>query len=435
MIVYADLHIHSKYSRATSARMSIDEIVRFAPIKGLNLVGAGDFTHPKWFRELQEKLTLEPDTGLYKPSDKPHSELRFMITSEVSTIFTFKGETKKIHHLILTPSLEIASQIGDRLARYGNLTIDGRPLLNMTAPMLVEEVMEISRKNVVIPAHVWTPWFSLFGAFSGFDSIEDCYQDMTKHIFALETGLSSDPPMNWRISALDEYTLVSNSDSHSFWPWRIGREANVFDLKVLSYEEVVNAIRSNDPHRFLFTIETYPEYGKYHWTGHRSCHVSLPPEEARRIGNICPVCHKKLTKGVDQRVDELADRPKGFRPEGVPGYKHLLPLSEIIQTVLGVSYPGAQSVWQVYNSLIRRFGSEYTVLLEAPWSELAKVVDVSIVDAVIRVREERVKVIPGYDGIYGEIRLHDEERKNIREDLRHKLKENRREQRSLADYM
>jgi len=415
--------------------MSIDEIVRFAPIKGLNLVGAGDFTHPKWFRELQEKLTLEPDTGLYKPSDKPHSELRFMITSEVSTIFTFKGETKKIHHLILTPSLEIASQIGDRLARYGDLTIDGRPLLNMTAPMLVEEVMEISRKNVVIPAHVWTPWFSLFGAFSGFDSIEDCYQDMTKHIFALETGLSSDPPMNWRISALDEYTLVSNSDSHSFWPWRIGREANVFDLKVLSYEEVVNAIRSNDPHRFLFTIETYPEYGKYHWTGHRSCHVSLPPEEARRIGNICPVCHKKLTKGVDQRVDELADRPKGFRPEGVPGYKHLLPLSEIIQTVLGVSYPGAQSVWQVYNSLIRRFGSEYTVLLEAPWSELAKVVDVSIVDAVIRVREERVKVIPGYDGIYGEIRLHDEERKNIREDLRHKLKENRREQRSLADYM
>jgi len=366
VIVYADLHIHSKYSRATSARMSIDEIVRFAPIKGLNLVGAGDFTHPKWFRELQEKLTLEPDTGLYKPSDKPHSELRFMITSEVSTIFTFKGETKKIHHLILTPSLEIASQIGDRLARYGDLTIDGRPLLNMTAPMLVEEVMEISRKNVVIPAHVWTPWFSLFGAFSGFDSIEDCYQDMTKHIFALETGLSSDPPMNWRISALDEYTLVSNSDSHSFWPWRIGREANVFDLKVLSYEEVVNAIRSNDPHRFLFTIETYPEYGKYHWTGHRSCHVSLPPEEARRIGNICPVCHKKLTKGVDQRVDELADRPKGFRPEGVPGYKHLLPLSEIIQTVLGVSYPGAQSVWQVYNSLIRRFGSEYTVLLEAP---------------------------------------------------------------------
>ncbi|RJS83666.1 DNA helicase UvrD, partial [Candidatus Bathyarchaeota archaeon] len=210
---------------------------------------------------------------------------------------------------------------------------------------------------------------------------------------------------------------------------------NVFDLKVLSYEEVVNAIRSNDPHRFLFTIETYPEYGKYHWTGHRSCHVSLPPEEARRIGNICPVCHKKLTKGVDQRVDELADRPKGFRPEGVPGYKHLLPLSEIIQTVLGVSYPGAQSIWKVYNSLIRRFGNEYTVLLEAPLSELAKVVDVSIVDAVIRVREERVKVIPGYDGIYGEIRLHDEERKNIREDLRHKLKGNRREQRSLADYM
>ncbi|MCD6592692.1 DNA helicase UvrD [Candidatus Bathyarchaeota archaeon] len=435
MIVYADLHIHSKYSRATSARMNIDEIARFAPIKGLNLVGTGDFTHPQWFKELREKLTPESGTGLYKLSNKPDSKLRFMITGEVSTIFTFKGETKRIHHLILTPSLEIASQISDRLARYGDLALDGRPLLNMTAPMLVEEVMEISRENVVIPAHVWTPWFSLFGAFSGFDKIEDCYQDMTRHIFALETGLSSDPPMNWRLSVLDRYTLVSNSDSHSFWPWRMGREANVFNLEVFSYEEVVNAVRSKDPHRFLFTIETYPEYGKYHWTGHRSCHVSFSPEEARRIGNICPVCGRQLTKGVDQRVDELADRPKGFRPEGVPGYKHLLPLSEIIQTVIGVSYPGAQSVWRIYNSLIRKFGSEYAVLLEAPFSELVEVVDANITDAIIRVREERVKVIPGYDGVYGQISLHEEERKHAEEHLRRGLEGNHREQRSLADYM
>ncbi|HDM88571.1 MAG TPA: DNA helicase UvrD, partial [Candidatus Bathyarchaeota archaeon] len=281
MIIYADLHIHGRYSRATSAKMSIDEISRFAPIKGLNLVGTGDFTHPKWFRELREKLIEVSDTGLYKPLKKPDAPLYFMITGEVSTAFTFEGKLKRIHHLILSPSLEVADQVRYRLSKYGDLSVDGRPFLQMTAAELVEEVMETSQRNVIIPAHVWTPWFSLFGAFSGFNRIEDCYQDMTKHIFALETGLSSDPPMNWRLSALDKYALVSNSDSHSFWPWRIGREANVFNLKVLTYDEIVEAIRSKDTNRFLFTIETYPEYGKYHWTGHRACKVSLPPEEAR----------------------------------------------------------------------------------------------------------------------------------------------------------
>ncbi len=437
-MVYADLHIHSKYSRATSARMDISEITRFSPIKGLNLVGTGDFTHPKWFKELKEKLIAIPDAGLYKPVDKPNSPLRFMVTGEVSTTFTFEGKTKRIHHLILTPSLEIAEQIGDRLARYGDLSVDGRPFLEMTAAALVEEVMEASQRNVVIPAHVWTPWFSLFGDFSGFNHVEDCYQDMTKHIFALETGLSSDPPMNWRLSALDKYTLVSNSDSHSSWPWRIGREANVFNLEAFSYDEIVDAIRSKDPSRFLFTIETYPEYGKYHWTGHRACNISLSPEGAKNLGNICPVCRKKLTKGVEQRVDELADRPKGFRPRGVPGYKRLLPLSEIIQTVLGVNYPGVQKVWEIYNSLISRFGNEYSVLLDAPFDEMVKIVDPSVAEAVIRIREERVKVIPGYDGVYGQIRIFQEEKEegNVEKRISNQmLKETRKRQRSLADYM
>jgi len=285
---------------------------------------------------------------------------------------------------------------------------------------------------MVIPAHVWTPWFSLFGDFSGFDRVEDCYQDMTRHIFALETGLSSDPPMNWRLSALDRYTLVSNSDSHSCWPWRIGREANVFNLDEFSYDEIVDVIRSKNPDRFLFTIETYPEYGKYHWTGHRACGVSLPPEEARNLGGICPVCRKKLTKGVEQRVDDLADRPRGFKPEGVPGYKRLLPLSEIIQTVLGVNYPGVQKVWAVYNSLISRFGNEYLVLLEASFDEMAKIVGVNVAEAVIRVREERVKVIPGYDGVYGQIIFFQEEKE---ESLNLRLKEKGKGQQSLADYM
>lgn len=442
MRVIADLHIHSKYSRATSARMDIDEIKHFAPIKGLNLVGTGDLTHPRWLRELREKLAESPNTGLYRPVEASGVSVRFMVTGEVSTIFTFGGETKKIHHLILTPSLETAEQINDRLARYGSLSIDGRPVLDMSAPLLVEEVMEVSPENVVIPAHVWTPWFSLFGSFSGFNKIEDCYQDMTKHIFALETGLSSDPPMNWRLSALDRFTLVSNSDCHSPWPWRIGREANVFELKELTYYEVVDAIKSKNPKRFNLTIETYPDYGKYHWTGHRNCNISLRPEEAIKFGSICPVCRRKLTKGVEQRVEELADRPAGFKPRIVPGYMRLLPLSEVIQAVLEVTYPGVQKVWNVYNDLISKFGDEYAILTEAALKEMAEIVDPRIAEAVIRVREERVKVIPGYDGVYGQIAIFEEpEKEEKREDQRANQQEpakGRKEKAkpmSLADFM
>ncbi|MCJ7561233.1 endonuclease Q family protein, partial [Candidatus Bathyarchaeota archaeon] len=273
MRIIADLHIHSRYSRATSQQMSIAEIARFAKIKGLNLVGTGDFTHPKWLREIQVTLVPEPDTSLYKVACNTDSSVRFMLTTEVSTIFNFNNEAKKVHHVILTPTMETAVQINDALRSYGDLDADGRPMLNMPAPNLVVEVMATSSDNMIFPAHAWTPWFSVFGAFSGFDSIEECYQDMTKHIHALETGLSSDPPMNWRLSKLDRFALVSNSDSHSFWPWRIGREANVFELERISYHEVVDAVRSKDSARFKFTIETDPAYGKYHWTGHRNCKV------------------------------------------------------------------------------------------------------------------------------------------------------------------
>jgi uncharacterized protein (TIGR00375 family) len=383
--------------------MCIEEIARFARIKGLNLVGTGDFTHPKWLKELQETLTQESDSGLYTVAKLPESQVHFMITTEVSTIFNFEGETKKVHHVILTPNIETAIQINDKLAKYGDLTADGRPTLNMSAPHLVEEVMEISSRNMVFPAHAWTPWFSIFGAFSGFNSIEECYQDMTKHIRALETGLSSDPPMNWRLSKLDRFALVSNSDSHSFWPWRIGREANVFELERLSYDEIVDAIRFKDGRRFKFTIETDPAYGKYHWTGHRNCYVSLPPAEAIKLGNICPVCRRKFTKGVEQRVEELADRPSGFKPEGAVSFMHLLPLSEIIATVLGVDSPSTQHVWSIYNSLVARFGDEYSVLIDAPKEALIAAVNEKIADAIIRVREGKVKVIPGYDGVYGQL--------------------------------
>jgi len=427
--VIADFHIHGRFSRATSQKMSIDEITRFARIKGLNLVGTGDFTHPKWLKELTEELAEIPGTNLYGTTKHLDSPVRYMITAEVSTIFTFGGSAKKIHHVILTPSLETAVQINERLKRYGDLSVDGRPMLDMTAPQVVEEVMQVSSENVVIPSHAWTPWFSIFGAFSGFDRVEDCYQDMTKHIPALETGLSSDPPMNWRLSALDKFALVSNSDSHSSWPWRIGREANVFELEQLIYKEVVDAIRKKDPKRFKFTIETDPAYGKYHWTGHRNCNVSLSPQEAIKFGNRCPVCHRKLTKGVEQRVEELADRPAGFKPEGAIGYMHLLPLSEIIATVLGANYPGTQKVWDTYNHLIARFGDEYAVLIDATREEMSRVVDPRIAEAVVRVREEKVRVTPGYDGVYGQLVLF-EEGKEREKGMPEKLK-----QRSIADFM
>jgi uncharacterized protein (TIGR00375 family) len=385
--------------------MSIKEIARFAKIKGLNLIGTGDFTHPQWLSEIQETLAPEQNTGLYRVVNNPNSPVHFMLTTEVCTIFDFKNETKKIHHVILTPSIEVAVQINDALKRHGDLSADGRPMLNMTAPHLVEEVMQTSSENMIFPAHAWTPWFSLFGAFSGFDSVEECYQDMTRHIHALETGLSSDPPMNWRLSKLDRFALVSNSDSHSFWPWRLGREANVFELDEISYSEVVDAVRSKDPARFKFTIETDPAYGKYHWTGHRNCNVSLSPQDAQKLGNICPVCRRKLTKGVEQRVEELADRPTSFRLNNAPGFVRLLPLSEIIATVLKVDSLSTRAVWEAYNLLIDKFGDEYAVLIDASKDALSEVVEAQIADAILRVRVGSVSVVPGYDGVYGKLIL------------------------------
>ncbi|WGM89318.1 MAG: endonuclease Q family protein [Candidatus Bathyarchaeum tardum] len=388
--------------------MTIDEITHYSKIKGLTLVGTGDFTHPTWFNELSEELSEVSGTNLYCSATKPESPVHYMLTAEVCTTYYVNEKNKRIHHVIFTPNLETASQINDRLKQYGDLTVDGRPFLEMTSAQLVEEIMQVSNQNEVIPAHVWTPWFSLFGAFSGFDTVEDCYEDMTKHIHALETGLSSDPPMNWRLSTLDRFTLISNSDCHSHWPWRIGREANVFELPKLTYMEIVETLRKKDNKRFKFTIETDPAYGKYHWSGHRKCKVSFSPAEAIKYGNICPECGRKLTRGVDQRIEELADRPADYVPENPIGYKRLLPLHEIIKAVLGVSSPATKKVWAIYDSLIEKFGDEYSVLIDAPQEEMNAVVEPRIADAIVRVREEKAHVTPGYDGVYGELVLFDE---------------------------
>lgn len=409
MKIIADFHIHSRYSRASSDRMNLEEISRFAKIKGLNLVGTGDFTHPKWIAEINQTLVQDSDSGLYRVANNSSNQIRFILSGEVCTIFSVRGESKKVHHVILAPNIEVVNQINDALRKFGGLNTDGRPILDMTAAHLVEEVMQTSDENMVFPAHAWTPWFSIFGAFSGFNDVKECYEDMTGHVKALETGLSSDPPMNWRLSKLDKYTLISNSDCHSFWPWRIGREANVFELEKITYHEITDAINQGDSSRFKFTIETDPAYGKYHWTGHRSCNISLSPKEAQKFGNICPVCRRKLTKGVEQRVEELADRPQDFKPAGRPGFMRLLPLSEIIATVTDAGSPSTKAVWRIYNALIEKFGNEYTVLIDASNQALREIIEPRIADTIIRAREGSLKIIPGYDGVYGKLSLNEKE--------------------------
>jgi uncharacterized protein (TIGR00375 family) len=368
-------------------------------------VGTGDFSHPRWLRELKRSLVTVFDSALYMLRNRPHLQVRFMLTNEVCTISEFQCKTKRIHHVLFTPSFNTADQINDRLQAFGQLDVDGRPTLRVSPPELVEEVMAVSKENVVMPAHIWTPWFSLFGSKSGFDRIEDCYQDMTHHIFAVETGLSSDPSMNWRLSALDQYSLISNSDAHSPYPYRIGREANIFELDELTYRRIVRAIRKKDSSSFKCTIETNPAYGKYHWTGHRKCNVSMAPQESKAIGSLCPVCGRPMTKGVDERVNDLADRRQGIKPEGAIDYVHLLPLHEVIGTAIGVNSMTSSYVRQLFDSLITLFGNEYSVMLDAPITSLNRMVAPQIATAISRVRNDEITVQPGYDGVYGKIQV------------------------------
>ena len=397
MRVVADLQLHSKYALATSKDMDLEHLAEGARVKGLGLLGTGDFTHPKWYSELKSKLEPIERTGLFA-----YSGMTWMLSGEVSTVYEQGGKVRKVHHLLYAPDFDTVSQMNAFLAKYARLASDGRPILKgIDSPELVEVLTGISRAVVVIPAHAWTPYFSVFGSKSGFDSLKECYQDQTRKVFAVETGLSSDPAMNWRLSALDSVALVSNSDAHSPNPWRLGREANVFDLPRLTYRNVFDAIRHKDRSRFLFTIEVDPSYGKYHFTGHKKCGVSVPPKEARRLGNKCPKCGKKLTVGVLQRVEELADRPEGYVPPDAIPFKRLLPLYEVISFSTGVNRLYAKSVLAMQDRLIGAFGDELTVLLQTTEEELARVVPPKVAKAIVASREGKVKVVPGYDGVYG----------------------------------
>lgn len=410
MKIVADFHIHSRFARATSKEMNISNLDLWAQKKGIQVMGTGDFTHPLWLKELKEQL--EPaEQGLYKlkPSfaKATESKARFVFSSEISCIYSKGGQVRKIHLILLVPSLSAVEKINTQLSGIGNLKSDGRPILGLDAKEAAKIVLEADPSSLVVPAHIWTPWFSVFGSKSGFNSLKECFDEYTKYIYAVETGLSSDPAMNWRLSALDNVTLLSNSDSHSLE--KIGREVNVFDTE-LSYLAIQEAIKTKDPKKFLFTTEFFPEEGKYHYDGHRLCNVSLSPEESKKQGNLCHVCERPLTIGVLNRVAELADRPKGEKPENAIPYKSLIPLQEIIADALHQGV-GTKQGKAEYEKLISRFENEFTVLLDATIEDLLQATLPEIAEGVVRVREGKVRIEPGYDGEYGKIQIFGKEEK------------------------
>ncbi len=394
-----DFHIHSKYARATSSAMVLENLDIWAKKKGIKVLGTGDFTHPAWFADLKSKLS-EQESGLYalRGSD---SGTRFVLSSEISCIYSKKGKVRRIHLLLLVPSLQAAEHINTRLDSVGNLKSDGRPILGIDATEVLKIALDASPEALVIPAHAWTPWFSVFGSKSGFDSLEECFDEYAKHIHAIETGLSSDPPMNWRLSALDAIALISNSDSHSLA--KIGREANVFNTEI-SYPGIRDAIVTKDPRKFLSTIEFFPEEGKYHYDGHRLCQVRLSPAESRIRNNICPKCDRELTIGVLNRVEELADRSEGTMPANAIPFKSLIPLQEIIAEALHMGVIAKQCLAE-YEKLISAFGNEFAVLLDAEPRELQAATVPEIAQAIMLVREGKVSIEPGYDGEYGKIQI------------------------------
>ena len=397
MRVVADLHIHSRYAMATSRNLDLDVLSKGAVKKGLHLLGTGDFTHPKWIQELESRLEPGAGDGLFS-----YGGISWVLSAEVCTVYNCGGKNKKVHHLLYVPDFDCAEQTNELLAKHGNLASDGRPVLkDLTSPELVELVTGVSSMAVVIPAHAWTPWFSVFGRKSGFNSLEECYQDRAGKIFAIETGLSSDPPMNWRLSSLDRVALVSNSDAHSANPWRLGREANVFELERPSYDSLFDAIRSKDRSKFLFTVEVDPSYGKYHFSGHRRCGVSVPPTGPFQSDLRCPKCGKVLTAGVSQRVAELADRPEGFVPDGAIPYKRLLSLYETIAFATGVDRLYARAVLDEQDRLTKVFGSELAVLLEVTDADLFAATSGRVAEAILKMRRGELTWTPGYDGVYG----------------------------------
>ena len=409
MKIIGDLHIHSRFSMATSKEGTPENLDFWARKKGISLIGTGDFTHPAWRAELRERLSPEGN-GLYRLKEEYVKEesrkfsgegTRFVVSGEISSIYKKNGKTRKVHNVILLPGLEAADAMAQCLEKIGNIHSDGRPILGLDSHDLLEMMLDVCPEGILIPAHIWTPHFSVLGAKSGFDSVEECFEELTSYVHALETGLSSDPAMNWRISGLDRYQLVSNSDAHS--PSRLGREANLLDIEC-SYEGLYQAIQTGKG--LEGTVEFFPEEGKYHFDGHRKCGVSLSPTEAERLGEICPVCGKKLTMGVDHRVEQLADREEGFVKEDGRKYESLVPLPEVISACMGYS-TASKKVQGCFEQMLQKLGTEFDILRNVPAEDIKSCAGERIAEGIENVRTGHVKRIPGYDGEYGKIELFD----------------------------
>ncbi len=404
----ADLHLHSKYSRATSPKLDLDGMVKAAKEKGVHLLGTADCTNSLWLAELENNLEYSGN-GIYK-----YKDIDFILTSEISLIFTHKERLKKIHIVIGFPEFKFVKEFNKYLMRFGKLDSDGRPTLGMNIPRLMKILFSTCEDAMLIPAHIWTPWFSLFGSNSGFDDLEEAFGDYTNKITALETGLSSDPNMNWRLSKLDRFSLVSNSDAHS--PENIGREANAFSER-LDYYSLKKVLETKDKNKFLFTIEFFPEEGKYHFDGHRNCNVRLHPKESIKNKNICPVCKRPLTIGVLHRVEELADRDENFIPKNAIPFKKLIPLREIIALAQGKNITN-KSVINEYEKIICALGDEFSIILKDDLREIERLVDCNIFKGIKNMLAQNIEIVPGYDGVYGEIKIFKEEKKQVSSERR-----------------
>lgn len=394
MEVIADLQIHSKHSRATSKDLSIDNLEKYARIKGLNLLGTGDFQHPLHRKDIDNYLKEDENGILWTKTGFP-----FIWQTEVSLMFSQGGKRRAVHLLIFSPNCKTADEITKFLGSRGRLDYDGRPIFGMSCKELVKNLKAINDMIEVIPAHCMTPWFGLYGSDSGFDSLQECFEEQTDKIYAVESGMSADPSMLWRLK--EKINIVSFSDAHSFWPWRLGREATIFDLKELSYENIIKAIRTGIG--LSRTIETFPEYGKYHWDGHRNCNFSCSPTETRKLNGKCPICGNNLTLGVEYRIEKLAKEPEGYRSENAKPFFKLLPLHELIAFNLKAGMT-TKKVWGVYNELINKFGNELNILLNVKKDELLNgLKNERLFDLIVRNRGGKLKVQPGFDGEYGKI--------------------------------
>ena len=410
-----DLHIHSKFSRACSKDLVLPKIAETAALKGIYLVGTGDFTHPEWFKMMRQELK-QNEHGFYEvKSVKTFRPVEFVPTTEISCIYKKNGAVRRLHLLIIAPTLEIVEKLNSRLEKIGNIHSDGRPILGLDAKELLKIMLDVSGECLMIPAHAWTPWFSIFGSKSGFGTVEECFEELTPHITAIETGLSSDPPMNWRLSKLDNIMLVSNSDAHSLD--NLGREANVFRRgDGITYQKLINILRGLKSEDFLYTIEFYPEEGKYHYDGHAVCGVRLTPEETERLGGRCPKCQKSITVGVLSRVQELADRSsEESKPRRVP-FKSIVPLREILSEVLSMGKQ-TKKVDAIYQTLIPRLGSEFDVLLHVPLVDINAASSPEISDAIGKMRRGDIEIVPGYDGVFGTVKIfRSGERRSVKQD-------------------